>query len=113
MKGRFEEAKKILLQASKANKTCLSENSCSILDKKPKLIDSDEEIKSTDNSKRTSTTQIVLLIANISYLWFATIFVYYGLNINSVYLEYWDKYYSYIVSRLFNGEFRFLLTFHN
>lgn len=69
------------------------------MNEKTELLDSDKE--STANSRdtrKTSTRHVVTMIAIISYLWFATIFVYYGLNINSVYLEYWDKYISYIVS---------------
>lgn len=99
MKGRYEEAKKILLQASKTNNTQLSEHSSKKLDEQTVLRDSDEVSSNTvQNEKRKSSIQLLLLIANTSYLWFATVFVYFGLNINSVYLEYWNKYISFIVS---------------
>lgn len=100
MKGKYEEAKKILLLASKINKSSLSENSCSILADQRKLKDAEEESISNGATKGKCSFQVFLLIANLSYLWFATIFVYFGLNINSVNLEYWNKYVSYIVSLL-------------
>lgn len=98
MKGRNEEAKKILLVASKFNKTSLSKNSLERLNEKVVLRDSEESISKPVDDKQKTSRRAILQIANISYLWFATIFVYYGLNINAVYLEYWDKYISFIVS---------------
>jgi hypothetical protein len=44
------------------------------------------------------TLKVAMQIANLAYCWFATVFVYYGLNLNSVYLEYWNKYINFIVS---------------
>lgn len=83
------------------NKTSLSENSIEMLDQKIEEPQEQEVAPNQDTDKSsTSSTKIVLQIANISYLWFATIFVYYGLNINAVYLEYFSKYVSYIVSLL-------------
>jgi hypothetical protein len=83
------------------NKTSLSENSIEMLDQKIEEPKEQEVAPNQDTDKSsTSSTKIVLQIANISYLWFATIFVYYGLNINAVYLEYFSKYVSYIVSLL-------------
>lgn len=97
MKNRNEEAKQILLKASKVNKTALSQDSLTKLNEKVELKDNDEVVY--DSGTRKTSKRVVLQILNISYLWFATIFVYYGLNINAVYLEYWDKYVSFIVSR--------------
>jgi hypothetical protein len=73
----------------------LSENSLVRLNEQLELKDDDNE-KIVEKTK--TSLRVVLQIANISFLWFATIFVYYGLNINAVYLEYWDKYISFIVS---------------
>lgn len=100
MKGQNEEAKKILVQASKLNKTSLSENSLVKLEETFELRDLslDGENSGAANEKQETSVRVVLQIANISYLWFATIFVYYGLNINAVYLEYFNKYTSFIVS---------------
>lgn len=53
------------------------------------------------NWKHGISMRIVMQIANLSYCWFATVFVYYGLNLNSVYLEYWNKYINFIVSMMF------------
>lgn len=98
-KGFNEEAKKILLKASKTNKTSLSEDSLLKLNEKVELRDEDGSVSiSSDKKSKKISTRAILQIANISYLWFATIFVYYGLNINAVYLEYWNKYVSFIVS---------------
>jgi hypothetical protein len=74
------------------------------------------EEKRAEGSQRVST-RAVLQIANLSYCWFATIFVYYGLNLNSVYLEYWNKHINFIVSRsrsslLYNEIEFFLLSSH-
>lgn len=98
MKGHNEEAKKILVQASKLNKGSLSESSLLKLDENVELRGSDEDISQSTGEKHRTSFKALLHIANISYVWFATIFVYYGLNINAVYLEYWDKYISFIVS---------------
>lgn len=98
MKGHNEDAKKILMQATKLNKTSLSQVSLFKLDEKVELRDSDGDISQTVDEKQKTSLRIVLRIASLSYLWFATIFVFYGLNINAVYLEYWNKYISFIVS---------------
>jgi hypothetical protein len=69
------------------------------LNEKVELRDEDGNASvSSDKKSRKISTRAIFQIANISYLWFATIFVYYGLNINAVYLDYWDKYVSFIVS---------------
>lgn len=94
-KGFNEEAKKILLKASKINKTSLSQTSLLKLNEKVELRELDDAV---DVGKGQTSSRVVLQIANISFLWFSTIFVYYGLNINAVYLEYWNKYISFIVS---------------
>ena len=101
MKGFNDEAKRILLKASKANKTSLSEDSLLKLEEKLELKASEDEVevKPTVILKKKTSMRVIMQIANIAYLWFATIFVYYGLNINAVYLEYWDKYVSFIVSQ--------------
>ena len=100
MKGFNEKAKHILLKASKANKTSLSENSLTLLNEKVELRDEESEVSFGAADSNKISMRAVLKIANISFLWFATIFVYNGLNINAVYLEYWDKYISFIVSSL-------------
>lgn len=74
----------------------MSENSLERLSEQVELKDEEGDEKVAE--ARGTSLRVVLQIANISYLWFATIFVYYGLNINAVYLEYWDKYVSFIVS---------------
>lgn len=79
----------------KINKTSISENSLVKLNEQIELQNEDDVIK---GESRGISIRVILQIANISFLWFATIFVYYGLNINAVYLEYWDKYVSFIVS---------------
>lgn len=96
-KGKVEEAKKILLRASKINKTSLSENSLTELNAKLVLQKTDDSVVADAEGRKTSV-RVVLQILNVSFLWFATIFVYYGLNINAIYLEYWNKYISFIVS---------------
>jgi membrane protein required for beta-lactamase induction len=97
MKGHHEKAKKILLKAATANKTSLSGNSLEMLEREtPDNVKS--EATETEGEQVNSVTRTVTLIANISFLWFAIIFVYYGLNINAVYLSYWSKFTSYIVS---------------
>lgn len=60
---------------------------------------------------RKSRIKIVTQLVVTSFLWFSTIFVYYGLNINSVYLEYWDKYINFIVSFHLEMEFNLIRKF--
>lgn len=98
MKGQNEEAKKILIQASRTNKTSLSESSLTKIDSLVEICDVHEEPNEEVDVKWKTSARVIMQIVNISYLWFSTIFVYYGLNINAVYLEYWDKYTSFIVS---------------
>jgi hypothetical protein len=98
-----EDAKKILLKASAVNKTVISEDSLMKLNEKVELKDDDESLSDTGTHK--TSTRIVFQIAKISYLWFAVIFVYYGLNINAVYLDLWSKYISFIVSGFNSIEF--------
>lgn len=100
MKGHTDEAKQIILKASKMNRTTLSANSLTKLTEQVELRDPDDEQNTnneTSSNNENNNKKTVLKIANLSYLWFATIFVYYGLNINAVYLEYWSKYVSFIV----------------
>ena len=68
----------------------------------------DEEIRD-DNSEDGKpltvgqfTPRIILQIANLAFCWFCCVFVFYGLNLNSVYLEYWNKYINFIVSFIFH-----------
>lgn len=75
----------------------MSENSILLLETRAVLRKSNDEIDDSPSDAKSNNRRTVLALCNISYLWFATIFVYYGLNINAVYLEYWDKYVSYIV----------------
>jgi hypothetical protein len=66
--------------------------------------------KSDDgNWRKGISMRIVMQIANLSYCWFATVFVYYGLNLNSVYLEYWNKYINFIVSMILKMKFMVFL----
>lgn len=97
-KKETKKAKEILEKASKLNKTALSENSILLLKVKAELRSSQEDLKVDSSKSQNNFRKTVQVLCIISYLWFATIFVYYGLNINSVYLEYWNKYVSYIVS---------------
>jgi MFS transporter, OCT family, solute carrier family 22 (organic cation transporter), member 4/5 len=93
------EAKRILIHAAKFNKSTLSEHSLTELDSENFILKDDEEkVEISDEELRKSRVKIVTQLVVISFLWFSTIFVYYGLNINSVYLEYWDKYINFIVS---------------
>jgi hypothetical protein len=97
--GKNDEAKNILLKASKMNKSSLSETSLTMLNKKIELQPSEDE-QIIESEKPKTNLRMILLIANISYIWFATLFVFYGLNINAVYLEFWDKYISFIVRNI-------------
>lgn len=80
----------------------MSQQTLNSLHEKIEIKDLDE--LGSENSEESSigngrvSTKIVMQIANLSYCWFATVFVYYGLNLNSVYLEYWNKYVNFIVS---------------
>jgi hypothetical protein len=100
-RGNKMEAKQILLHAAKINNTSISQASLAELDKKNIALKDDEEndVVISDDEIRSSKMKkrMILQLVVISYLWFSTIFVYYGLNINSVYLEYWNKYYNFIV----------------
>lgn len=70
MKGRNDEAKEILLKASKINRTSLSENSLTLLHEKVELRSEDEELNVDDGkARKSSTLKAILQISNISYLW--------------------------------------------
>lgn len=101
MKGNNDEAKQIILKATKMNRTSLSADSLSKLTENVKIRDIDDKEDTTSDQtiikSKSSQKKMIWKIASLSYLWFATIFVYYGLNINAVYLEYWNKYVSFIV----------------
>lgn len=82
------------------NRTVLSSNSLKKLTENVEIRSDDNESSAsgqTASGNKKSRKKVVLQIANLSYLWFATIFVYYGLNVNAVYLEFWSKYVSFIV----------------
>lgn len=98
MKGRKEDAKRILMKATKTNKTSLSVSSLSKLDQLEEPRNADDKPSGEADENTKTSYRLVLMIANISFVWFSTIFVYQGLNINAVYLEYWNKYVSFIVS---------------
>lgn len=101
MKGYNGEAKSILMKASSLNNTKLSQVSLQQLNEKILKQEAQEEAARNNqqtNTTKTWTLRVTLQILNISYLWFATLFVYYGFNINAVYLDYFSKYVSFIVS---------------
>lgn len=101
MKGFNDEAKSILVKASSLNNTKMSQVSLQQLNEKIEMQEAEAEAvrnSSQNNTTKIWTPRVVLQILNISYLWFATLFVYYGFNINAVYLEYFSKYVSFIVS---------------
>ena len=102
-KGKYEEAKKILHKACKFNGTEMNVQTLNILNEKIEMQKSKETSGNTaDDSEwmKKISLKIVMQITNLAYCWFAVIFVYYGLNLNSVYLEYWNKYVNFIVSML-------------
>lgn len=89
------------MKASSVNKTKMSQVSLQQLNEKIEMKEAEEAAARTSaqtNVTKTWTPRVVLQILNISYLWFATIFVYYGFNINAVYLDFFSKYVSFIVS---------------
>lgn len=96
-KGRHDDAKTILRKACKLNGTEMSAQTLNSLEEKIQMQNSNKS-HSTERKSEKISTRAVLQIVNLSYCWFATIFVYYGLNLNSVYLEYWDKHINFIVS---------------
>lgn len=102
MKGFNDEAKSILMKASSINKTKMSEVSLHQLNERIEMKEAEEAAARTSaqtDVAKTWTLKVVLQVLNISYLWFATIFVYYGFNINAVYLDFFSKYVSFIVSQ--------------
>lgn len=98
-KGRRQEAKQILIKAAELNKTQLSESILTKLDDVNLQLKSDDDEEVNQNEQQTKSRKTIFMqLLLMSYLWFSTIFVYYGLNINSVYLEFWNKYVNFIVS---------------
>jgi hypothetical protein len=101
--GRCAEAGKFLQRACEINGTKLNPQTLNSLEEKIamekllKLKQKDPKDGDEEDSK-TISWKAVLTIANLSFCWFSSIFIYYGLNLNSVYLEYWNKYINYIVS---------------
>lgn len=95
------------------NGTAMSQQTLDSLHEKIEI--KDEEAKAVESGTvRTSwraqiSMRALMQIANLAYCWFAVVFVYYGLNLNSVYLEYWNKYINFIVSIFFNSFLFFLL----
>lgn len=112
-KERNEEATKILWQACKLNGTVMSQQTLNSLHERIEIREEDSKaIKSIDNEavgkgkwREQISMRVIMQIANLSYCWFAIVFVYYGLNLNSVYLEYWNKYMNFIVSIFFINPF--------
>ncbi|CAO1437133.1 unnamed protein product [Diamesa serratosioi] len=104
-KNRNQEAKKILLKAAKINGTTLTTESLKQLDEKveQERVKKQEEItlsssgQKVHNDKQSINAAIVFKVANLCFCWFANTFVYNGLNLNSVYLNLFDKYFSYIL----------------
>ncbi|CAG9808337.1 unnamed protein product [Chironomus riparius] len=98
-KGKHEEARKILNKACKFNRTKMSVQTLSSLNEKiemQKSKDTNGNIADDSEWMKKISLKIVMQIANLAYCWFAVIFVYYGLNLNSVYLEYWNKHVNFI-----------------
>ena len=104
-KNRNQEAKKILLKAAKINGKTLKIESLKQLDEKveqernKKLVEislssAGEQVH---DEKQAINLTILLKVANLCFCWFANTFVYFGLNLNSVYLNLFDKYFSYIL----------------
>ncbi|CRK94736.1 CLUMA_CG008236, isoform A, partial [Clunio marinus] len=97
-KGLNEEAKKILIKAAKQNGSSLSENSLMMFDEKIAVLNNSENDSESDDTQDSKISRrAIIQILNLSYIWFSTLFVYFGLNINAVYLEYWNKYVSFII----------------
>lgn len=104
-KNRNQEAKKILLKAAKINGTTLTTESLKQLDEKVEQEKNEKlvEISLTSggeqipNEKQSINITILFKVANLCFCWFANTFVYFGLNLNSVYLNLFDKYFSYIL----------------
>jgi len=100
-KGKHEKAKNILNKACKLNGTEMNVQTLNSLNEKiemQKSKDTNEYVADDSEWMKKISLKIVMQIANLAYCWFAVIFVYYGLNLNSVYLEYWDKHVNFIVS---------------
>lgn len=104
-KNRNQEAKKILLKAAKINGTTLTTESLKQLDEKVEQERNDKLVvislssggQQVNNEKQSINLGIVLKVINLCFCWFANTFVYNGLNLNSVYLNLFDKYFSYIL----------------
>ncbi|KAG5672758.1 hypothetical protein PVAND_002855 [Polypedilum vanderplanki] len=94
--GRHEDAKIVLRKACKLNGTEMSVQTLNSLDEKIQMQNSNNNTLESASKSEKISIRAVLQITNLSYCWFATIFVYYGLNLNSVYLEYWNKYINFI-----------------
>ena len=67
MKGFNDEAKRILLKASKANKTSLSEDSLLKLEEKPELKASEDEVeeKPAVIVKKKTSTRVIISVSTI------------------------------------------------
>lgn len=99
-KGKHKDAKCILEKACKLNGTELNVQTIDSLNERIEMQMSKDMNEKSAFERKGISMNAVMQIANLAYCWFATIFVYYGLNLNSVYLEYWNKYINFIVSRL-------------
>lgn len=101
-KERHDEATKILWKACKMNGTAMSQQTLETLHERIEIKDEESKAMKSSNVRSNWREKIsmraLMQIANLAYCWFAVVFVYYGLNLNSVYLEYWNKYINFIVS---------------
>lgn len=92
--GQNAQAKKILLEAAESNGIEFSAEALKSLDSK------EISIEDTSDVKQNLTRKIIWRVLNLSYCWFTVTFVYYGLNLNSVYLSSFNKYLNFIFSCL-------------
>lgn len=84
------------------NGTAMSQQTLDSLHERIEIKDEESKAMKSSNVRSSWREKIsmraLMQIANLAYCWFAVVFVYYGLNLNSVYLEYWNKYINFIVS---------------
>lgn len=84
------------------NGTAMSQQTLETLHERIEIKDEESKAMKSSNVRSNWREKIsmraLMQIANLAYCWFAVVFVYYGLNLNSVYLEYWNKYINFIVS---------------
>ena len=98
-KKRFQDVGVILKKAAKINKVEFSRKILDMLETE-NSGDSEEISKEVPRSQESLKSKIVWRVLNLSYCWFTVTFVYYGLNLNSVYLNAFNKHFNFIFSCL-------------